>query len=233
MKKSIIIVLVIGVIICGGLLYLFWNQSKNQQSVETAQDFLATTGDTKLASTIPSDWIWYKDSSAGIAFAHPKNWRVKESKTTHCSPIAAIEFDASSCPLSGRLRPKNFTGLQAKKYNRQVDSIVRFELIQDSSKSFNELYRQFKLQYVSEAGYQPKPTTTFNNKGHKGFYINQKTNSYSDNLYVIELDKGKYLFVMNRESDKHYTTGGVVDDQNDYTEHSPTVDRIVKTIKKL
>lgn len=178
-----------------------------------------------------ADWNKYENKDLGFRYYYPKDWRT-ENSTGQCAASAA-DFGASYCPISGSLNPQAYVDYQNKKYSNLVLPLAGYDVFQKSSQSLESLYQTFKTEYASQEGFSPKPSELITVNGLKGFYVNQKTNSYSDNIYVIQLSVGTYIKFSNRESDKSYNANGSINDQNDYTSYTATVDKIVKSLAAL
>lgn len=196
----------------------------NDQSTQTSQP------------EIPSDWIWCSDKDLGFKFAHPIDWQYVDVRVGTQSAQAS-DFNSGVCSVPGSMSPKAQIDYLTKKYSNSSQPLVTYSILpkNDSYNTIDSLYEMYKTTYVSQGGYTPHPSSLLTIHGLSGFYINQITNSYSDNIYVIELGAGKFLEFSNRESDKHYKPSPppTIDDQNDYTQYTSIIDKIVKTLRLL
>lgn len=190
---------------------------------------------TNSASVVPAGWMWQANQKSGIQFAYPSSWKLKTNSetATTCGPAVAYDYGSSSCPLySAQLNPQTYISHQKTKYGNTSNNLLSFGVINGSNRSLTTLYDQFKTEYVSMEGQVSNGTFLLNYHGLLGFFINQKTSSYSENTYVIQISDGTYIEFSNRESDKSYSTSGSVTDSNDFTDYTPIIQKIVSSIQR-
>lgn len=229
------LVIIIVILILGGIGYVWWMRHapvvKNTSKV-TQPSAPSPEAQTPAKPSVSAGWTFYDNKDLGVSFAYPDSWKNAPSVNGRCNGNAA-DFNASACPLFGTLDPTAYIEYQTKKYGSLVGSLVYYGLYQQSDQTLNNLYQELQSEYSSTDGYTSKPSRLLSVNGLHGFYVNQQTNSYSDNIYVIDMGGGTYLEFINRESDKHYSstaTGNQLDDQNDYTQYTDTLEQIVQTV---
>jgi len=218
---AIIIVLIVALL--GVLGFVYWQNFIQPKNSTTKGSSSKSTSDTKIPA-VKTDplvgWKTYTNTALGFSIKYPSDWQVSD----------------------GIISPQTYIDYQTKKYGNLVGPLVYFgegavsgvASYAESSLPMSEIYEQDKATFASTDGNTSTPSYTFTSNGLSGFYINQKTSSYSDNIYVVELSQGKHVVFTNRESDKAYSPGGAsVTDQNDYTNYSSTITEIIKTINRL
>lgn len=235
MKNKIVMILV--VVILGALAYYFWqnfmsrNTSSSSPSSTTSKSSKSTT---QPQSNLPAGWTWCVDKEDGFTFAHPNDWKFNWATSEDKWSAQAQAYDNGTCSSPGGLSPQAQLDYLTKKYGVAAQSLLTYRILPPNTtyNTIDKLYSYYQSSNASESEEAPAPSNMININGLKGFYMNQKTNSYSDNYYVIQLAPSTFIEFTNRESDKHYTPSpnSTVDDQNDYTQYTPTVDAIVKTI---
>ena len=229
--EALLLLLATGII--AGTGWYVWNSSDEaSKTLDTAASQKLATG-IKKTTISTSDWQVYENKAVGLTYKYPRDWVNKENSIRGCSPLGAITFKASNCPLDIDLSSQSYIDYQTKKYGNLAGPLVNLQVFSASSQRLDNLYSELKSSNASQAGFKSIPSTTFTNNNTRGFYINQVTDSYSDNYYVIELAEDTFLYIVNRESDKHYSPdNGKQDDQNDYSQYTKTLEQIVKSIQK-
>jgi len=66
--------------------------------------------------------------------------------------------------------------------------------------------------------------------GYQAYFAKVSNSSYVDYNYFIEA-KGYIAYIYERESSKHYTPQGAVDQSDDYSQYTPGFMQIVNSIK--
>jgi hypothetical protein len=190
-------------------------------------------------SDLPNGWKWCVDNADGFKFAHPSDWKYNWITVQSQWAAQSQAFDKGMCSTPGGLAPQTQLSYLQNKYGSSSSPLLSYGMIPSSkAKAYDtitKMYDSYKSEEVSGVGYVPKPSMMLTINGLSGFYINQVTNSYSNNIYVVQLSNGSYIEFDNRESDKHYRSGqnAAVDDQNDYTQYTSVVEQIVKTLHTL
>ena len=208
------LIIILIILLLGFAIFYFKNQTSDKVSNVTNK----TSTDVVIDTT---GWAPYENKELGFKFFFPQDWKLE---------MISPEYKSFGIHLN----PQNYIDYENDKYGIVQHSLVGFSVRSFEGKSFEKIYNEYKTTFAPQEGYEAKPSYTFDFNGLKGFYINQYNNSYSDNNYFIRLSPDKYLIISNRESEQHYTPGGKsVDDKNDFTQYSPIVKQIVKTISPL
>lgn len=238
----IIIVVVLGII--GSLGWVVYKNFVQKPSSNLSQTNTSASQTTSVQpapqSDLPSGWTWCVDTADGFKFAHPVDWKFDLMGVQSGWTSQAQAYDKGDCSAPGGLAPQaQLTYIMNKYGGNNFGPLLSYSILPHNAvyDTVNKLHDLYVSEYdsYSQAGYTPKPASLFTINGLSASYVNQNTNSYSDNWYDIELKPGVILEFYNRESDKHYTasTPPKVDDQNDYTQYTPTIEQIVKTVHAL
>lgn len=237
-SKSLLVSLLMLLLLAGGYIAadrftdwpLPYEFFKEAQSESTA---LNQTNTEARQSQQPEDTQKeFTSKEVGVSFMHPKDWAVEFKAHKEC-PALASDFEGQQnnttnavlCPYDGTIwfdkeaNPEHSVGLW---------------VFENSTKALSEIYKD-QVSALSSEKHEIFKTTS----GLNAIFVNQPleaTNStYSDNIYVIELVQGTYLWVHNREytsTDSRDATASTPGSEvTDLRKYSQQVRNLVNAIK--
>lgn len=177
------------------------------------------TTDTASLSTDESNNLQtYINKDYGFSFKYPSTWSGQINKTNNGAIQRLLQFDISP--------NKSF-------FQSFLGAHISIMLINDQD-SPTDWYKKnidlgpFETSSTNEVQYESKNLTI---NGYKTFYVKQTTGSYTDNTYVLSDGKDYIVYMTFRESEKHYSTNGTIDQSNDYSQYLPVFSQIVNSIE--